>query len=878
MKNFRNKRKIRQSKLSEFESEDEEFEEVEEVEVIEAIPFEVEQPINTGPCILLSVSYDGSKGKALCKLYDPENNKVYFWYDNTGHKPYCLSDLPPDRIKRLPVVTHPGYRHVEVIEKYDPLSDRVVRMSKIIAEDPLSIGGGPKSIRDLLPKAWEARIRYHNCYIYDRQLIPGLFYKIENGDLKFIPYEVPSEIKNEILKHFKDEPKEVKDILEEWLPLFLCPAPNIPRLAIDIEVYTPQPDRIPEPSEANYPVICVAFASSDGLKKVFLLKRSGLEFGSKSALPSDVELVFFDNERQLIIETFKLMTSYPIVLTFNGDKFDLRYLRYRASKLGIPRREIPIILGRQSSHIVTGVHIDLYRLFANKSVQVYAFSNKYKDVTLDAIAHALLGISKIPIDRLIAELTYFELAAYCFRDAEITLQLTTFDEDLVLKLIILLMRISKLSMEDVTRQGVSGWIKNMLYFEHRKRNYLIPEREDILAIKGRAVTRAIIKGKKYMGAIVIEPKPGAFFNVTVLDFASLYPSVLYRWNLSYETINCPHKECRENKIPNLPHWICKKRLGLTSTIIGILRNIRVYWFKPKSKDKSLDEATRSWYSVVQRGLKVILNASYGVMGNEVFPLYCPPVAESTTALGRYIISKAIEKAREMGLEVIYGDTDSIFLHNPTQEQIRELVEWAKNKFRIDLDVDKIYRYVTFSGLKKNYLGVFDDGSVDIKGLVGKKRNTPEFLKTAFNNVVKVLSEVKSPEDFERAKEKIRAIAQECYRKLREHKLSLDELAFRVKLSKPLNQYVKTTPQHVKAARLLERYGKKLGAGDIISYVKVKGEIGVKPVQLARIDEIDINKYLGHMETTFRQVLEAIGINFDEILGVTSLDLFLRKRW
>ncbi|RLE52744.1 MAG: hypothetical protein DRJ26_04300, partial [Candidatus Methanomethylicota archaeon] len=60
-------------------------------------------------------------------------------------------------------------------------------------------------------------------------------------------------------------------------------------------------------------------------------------------------------------------------------------------------------------------------------------------------------------------------------------------------------------------------------------------------------------------------------------------------------------------------------------------------------------------------------------------------------------------------------------------------------------------------------------------------------------------------------------------------------------------------------------------------VKVKGELGVKPVQLARIDEVDVSKYLGHMETTFRQVLEAIGVNFDEILGVTSLDFFLRRK-
>jgi len=841
--------------------------------------FEAETPKNTGPCILLSVSYDGSRGKALCKLYDPLKNKIYYWFDNSGHKPYCISDLPPEKIRKLPVAVHQGFIGVEVIEKYDLLTDRMVKMSKILASDPLSIGGRGKmkGIRDLLPKAWEAKIPYHNCYIYDRRLIPGFYYRIVDGDLLPVSFEIPRKTRENILKFFEGEPDPVRELVNSWLPIFLYPAPNIPRLAVDIEVYTPQVDRVPEPSLAEYPVICVSFSSSDGLNKIFLLKRKGFSLGSKpETFPEYAELFFFEDEKKLLNETFKLISSYPIILTFNGDDFDLNYLWHRAKKLGIKGEEIPIVLGKNSAGIIPGVHVDLYKFFSNRSIQIYAFSNKYKDATLDAIATSLLGISKIRLNELISELSYYELASYCFRDAEITLKLTTFNNDLVLKLIILLMRISKLSMDDVTRQSVSGWIKNLFYYEHRIRNYLIPLKEDIVAVKGEAVTRALIKGKKYMGAIVIEPKPGVYFNVIVLDFASLYPSVLYRWNLSYETIRCPHEECKSNRIPSLPHWVCKRRLGLTSTIIGMLRNIRVYWFKPKSKDPNIDEATRSWYSVVQQGLKVILNASYGVMGNEAFPLYCPPVAESTTALGRYIISKAVEKAEKIGVEVLYGDTDSIFIHKPTDEQINVLMEWASKEFKIDLDIDKVYRYVTFSGLKKNYLGVFRDGSVDIKGLVGKKRNTPEFIKKAFLEVVEVLSKVSSVNDFEEAKRRIAEIIRNYYVKLRDRRLSLEDLAFRVKLSRSLKHYVKTTPQHVKAARLLEKYGKKLGAGDIISYVKVKGEIGVKPVQLARIDEIDVNKYMGHMETTFRQILEAVGVNLDEIFGFRSLDSFFKR--
>ena len=840
--------------------------------------FKVEEPRNTGESILLSVTYDGSAGKALSKLYDPKTCRIYYWHDNTGHTPYCLSDMTPSQVENSPVALHHGYLGVEVVDKYDPLRDRHIRMSKILASDPLSIGGGRgKSIRDLLPKAWEAKIPYNHCYIYDLRLIPGSFYRVVDGDLLSVDFEVDRDVEHKILSFFKGEPIEVMAMLRSWLPLFLCPVPEIPRLAVDIEVYSPEVNRIPEPSLAENPVICVSFSASDGLKRIFLLKRENFELGSPpDDFPSDAELKFFDDEKDLLYSVFGMLSSYPVVLTFNGDDFDLNYLRNRAIKLGIQAAEIPISMGRNIANVVPGVHIDLYKLFSNRSVQIYAFSNRYKDATLDAISQALLGVGKIHLERMISELSYYELASYCFRDADLTLKLTMFDDGLLMKLILLLMRISKLPMEDVTRQGVSSWIRNMFYYEHRLRDYLIPAKEDIFAVKGDAVTRSLIKGKKYLGAIVIEPKPGVYFNVTVLDFASLYPSVLYRWNLSYETVNCPHKECRSNKIPSLPHWVCTKRLGLTSTIIGMLRNLRVYWFKPMSKDKSVDPMVRSWYSVVQRGLKVILNASYGVMGNEAFPLYCPPVAESTTALGRYVISKAVEEAKRLGVNVLYGDTDSIFLYKPSKAQVEELIRWSLDKFKIDLDVEKVYRYVTFSGLKKNYLGVYEDGSVDIKGLLGKKRNTPEFLKKAFIDVVNVLSNVQSPSDFEAAREKIKGVVKDYYIRLKHRDLSLDDLAFKVKLSKSLNRYVKTTPQHVKAAKLLEKYGRRLGAGDIISYVKVKGDPGVKPIQLARIDEIDVSKYLGHMETTLRQILESIGIDLDAIFGKRSLDSFFRR--
>ena len=828
--------------------------------------------------MLLSVGYDGKKRCAVLKLLELDTQKVYYWYDNTGHKPYLLTDLPQEVVLNNPrVVSHPGFHSVELVKKYDSLNDRKVLMTKVKAKDPLSIGGGGNDLRTIIRRVWEARIKYHNCYIYDRRLVPGMLYVVRDGRLKRVMVKIPDELKREVYAIFEGASEELKTMLEEWLPLFFVKVPKIERLALDIEVFSPEPEHVPDPKEAKYAIIAISLVSTDGLRKVLVLEREDVKRGERpDYMDPDVEVEFFKEERDLILAALDTIIRYPVLLTYNGDDFDLRYIWNRARRLGITRDQIPFTSERDHIDLVTGVHVDLYRFFENRSIQVYAFSNKYKEVTLDAISQALLGIGKVKRLTAISELSLYDLAAYCFRDARLTLELTTFNDDLVMKLIVLLMRITKLSINEVTRTQVSTWIRNLVYYEHRRLNYLIPNKEDILQRKGETTTRAIIKGKKYKGAIVIQPKVGVHFNVVVLDFASLYPSIISRWNLSYDTVRCPHPECRKNKVPGTPHWVCTKRRGILSQIIWLLRDIRVYWFKPKSKDKSLPEDRRSLFSVVQQALKVILNASYGVFGAEEFPLYCPPVAESTTAIGRYVITRTTEKAREIGLEVLYGDTDSVFIHNPDPEKLKALMEWSSKELGIDLDIDKKYRYVTFSGLKKNYLGVFEDGTVDIKGLIGKKSNTPEFVRETFYEVVNILGQVKSFDEFKEAKERIRKIMVSRYTQLKNRRLTLDKLAIRVMMSKPLYSYTKTTPQHVKAAKQLASAGKHVKPGDVIWFVKVRGPEGVKPVQLARIDEIDPDKYVDYMKTAFEQILEPLDIDFDSILGGRRLDSFFNN--
>lgn len=826
------------------------------------------------PAYLLGVYYDGTLGKAVLEFLSKDGSKLVLLPDPTGHKPYFLTDIPPDKVKEIKqIVNNPGFDGIEVVEKFDPLFGKHKKMTKIITKDPLTVA----KLRNKVAKAWEAKIKYHDNYIFDQQLIPGMRYILKSNSLQLVLPTISKETIDHVKKIFSKEPRETQELAQQWLPIFEEKPPNAKRVAIDIEVYTPFRGRIPHPERAEYPVISIALVANDGFKKVLVLAREHKWDEVPDEYPKDAVIEVFEDEQSLILEFFRIILNYPVVVTFNGDNFDLNYIYHRALKIGIPKEQIPLKISEDRVRILTSIHIDLYKFFSNRAIQSYAFGGKYQEFTLDTIASVLLGVSKVSIEGNIGELDYGKLIAYNYRDAELTLQLTLFNNELVWKLMILLARIAKTSVEDICRKTISKWIQNLFYWEHRRRGYLIPEPDDIKKVKGGlSKTEATIQGRKYAGALVLEPPVGIFFNVVVMDIASLYPSIIKKYNLSYETVNV--EECKNvvyatDETGAKVHSICFDKPGLISQIIGLLRDFRVGVYKKKVKDPNLSSIERNWYDVVQKAMKVFINASYGVFGAASFPLYAPAVAESVTALGRKALYSILQKSADLGIKVLYGDTDSIFLWAPSQQQVNILQNWVENVLGLEIELDKTFDYVLFTGLKKNYIGLYPDKGIEIKGLIAKKRNTPIFLKELFNELIEMFKSAKEPDDFIKIKEWLQNKVKTLYLQLKNKELTLDKLAFKVTLSKPLDEYTKNKPQHVKAAIQLTNHGIDVVPGDIIVFVKVKSKDGVKAIQLAKLYEIDPDKYIEQLKSALEQLLNAFGVEWDDIIGLNKLETF-----
>jgi DNA polymerase elongation subunit (family B) len=991
---------------------------------------------------IVSANYDYNLKCVILSLYNNDTEKLEYYFDGE-YKPYFYTKERQN---------FAGIIKQEQVELYDALNDQKVIVWKVTVDGPNRISDFNKKETEVI--AWENHIKPAMQYVYDNNIKMGMPYVRESGTL-ILNLEAAAEKRVENLVELaKPEPYN-KVICEQLARLLEYPAPEFKRVSIDIEVWN-EGMKVPSPRSANLPVICVCFETNRGEKYAFVLIQEGKQF----SCPTDAIITWFSDEAELLRAVFAFGSQYPFIVTFNGDDFDLPYLMNRALRLGVSISEIPITIKPKEkiAYWKDAIHIDLYKFFQIRSMQNYAFQQKYKNVNLDEVSKALIKKGKIKGEHeWVGEMTYEELITYCLGDANLTIELTTYSDNVVMNLILVLARLGYMPIEMVSRKPISQWIRSFIYYEHVKRGYLIPRSEDIIAMKGTTTTTALVKGKKYKGAIVVNPVAGVHFNVKVGDFASLYPSIMKNWNLGYSTVNCPHGqfiqkmsndtkrfiwvmlhsilqnkelniqcqqenlmklmknienetentrettevktnppsingnekiitnlwkllhsnfnerktalnietnlkptqfvenqekniqengkieneknfandllnlkvhnandveilmnellkyttlvaeetskeeifislleewigknysyfvpivielltmyECYSNKVAGMQHWICKKNRAIEGQLIGTLKDLRVKWYKQQAKDKT--NPFRTWYSVSEQSIKVICNASYGVFGDETFVLYCPPVPEYVTGIGRWIITQTIKHGQELGLNVIYGDTDSIFIKDPAPEILEELLIWAKEKFDIDFELDKEYRYACLSGRKKNYFGVLKDGTVDVKGLTGKKKHTPHIIRTPFDETKKLLAQVHNDEDIKPVKKAILKLVKDTYTKIKTRNFEdMENLAFHVTASKDIDEY-DGNPQHIKAAKQLKAAGYDIGEGSEISFVKTTDKLKVKPTKLAKPSEIDVTKYNEFLKNTFIQILEPLGLDWDrDIIGICMMDRFL----
>ena len=315
-------------------------------------------------------------------------------------------------------------------------------------------------------------------------------------------------------------------------------------------------------------------------------------------------------------------------------------------------------------------------------------------------------------------------------------------------------------------------------------------------------------------------------------------------------------------------------------MIGALRDLRIHYYKPQLKTLKSGTEEFKMTKAANAILKLVLVASYGVTVR-IHGLASPLLGEAITAYGREVLQSTFDLAKNEGLKPKYGDTDSVFLDNPSEQQVEEFTQQVKDKYKLELAYDRRYSVCVLSGAKKAYFGILPNGETEIKGLTVAKSNSPRFFLKTFQDCLAILAKGRtSPQEFEKAKDGTRAVVSNALSALRQGRIPLADLEYRVELREDpkMMTNARTLPQPYQAAVLAKESGQNVSRRQEVGFVKVHPfkhggrTFTVKPTGQARPAEVNVDDYVRNLISSLDQTFEPMGIKLEASL-VPSLSEF-----
>ncbi len=400
-------------------------------------------------------------------------------------------------------------------------------------------------------------------------------------------------------------------------------------------------------------------------------------------------------------------------------------------------------------------------------------------------------------------------------------------------------------------------------------------------IMRKAVNRGIIipkalerRPKSYPGGLVLKPTKGLLENIAVIDYKSMYPSLIMKYNISPETL----VRARGGDV----EYFDEVGIGVRRDIKGLLPLIVEHLVeerdkvRKKIKDLERDSPLYNILNARQKVLKVLANTMYGYMGWLGARWYSLEGASLITYLGRTVISRSIEKAKELGLRVVYGDTDSLFVHYD-EDKVGKLIKWIEDELGLEAKIDVVYKRLLFTEAKKRYAGLTTEGRIDIVGLEYVRRDWCDFARECQYRIIKMLLEGSH-------KDRLISEFRSMVNMLRGKKVPIEKLIIWEQITKPLNEYKANTP-HIAVARSLARRGWRIRKGMFIGYIIVKGSgpLYKRAVHYLDVDpkDVDWDYYIkNQLLPVIARVLEPIGVGSKTLEAIVrsggfGLEAFIR---
>lgn len=356
-----------------------------------------------------------------------------------------------------------------------------------------------------------------------------------------------------------------------------------------------------------------------------------------------------------------------------------------------------------------------------------------KQETLNAVAKELLNEEKLDVDRLRIDEEWAKdsgrVMDYCEKDAELALRIL--EKTRILARGMDMATVARLPLDDALNSGASQLVDSLLIRAADRRNVATP-------MTGRS---ADSEEASIEGGYVHSISPGLYHWVGVLDFKSMYPSLIIAKNICFTTLSARGEivspsgarftspEVRKGIIPDLLTSLMNERDGI----------------KARMK-KAANPEEYNYLDGLQQAVKILMNSFYGVLASSFYRFTNYAIGGSITAFARETTKGVIQQLESENIKVIYSDTDSVFFKSPREDMDGTIQFGAQLSERfssqgVTLEFEEVFEPLFSHGKKKRYVGrlVWPEQGLVVRGYEMRRTDSfdyqSESLSTVFDEIL-----------------------------------------------------------------------------------------------------------------------------------------------
>ncbi|MBN1231317.1 MAG: hypothetical protein JXA19_05610 [Anaerolineales bacterium] len=331
------------------------------------------------------------------------------------------------------------------------------------------------------------------------------------------------------------------------------------------------------------------------------------------------------------------------------------------------------------------------------------------------------------------------------------------------------------------------------------------------------------------GGLNYRPIYGLHENVAEVDFFSMYPSIMMKWNISGETVGARGENTRY--VPDSGAPIRQDVSGLVASVLTPLLEKRLA-VKKLMHSLPDEDPLRPILKSIADALKWLGYVSFGYQGykNNLFGNIA--AHEAICAIGRETLVSAIEVAQEMGFRVLAANVDSLFVQKKgchTPQNFLSLCEAILTRTNLIIELEGIFDWIIFQpsrlnphiGAANRYFGKYNHGGIKVRGMAQRRSDTAPWIANGEREIMELLATEREAERLRELIPRALEMTRAYFRELDEERVPLEDLVCQTKLSREVDQY-RGNSTSAQAAHQLAKEGKQVRVGQRVKFIYTHG--------------------------------------------------------